>query len=105
MILTILKESHRSEHNAIRSNELSELTGLKGVEIREEINRLRREGHPICSSNKGYYYTHNIKEIFRTIDNLSSRVNSMSEAILGLTKGLIRGDVDYVMSEESVDEL
>lgn len=105
MILTILKESHRSEENAIRSYELSELTGLKGVEIREEINRLRREGHPICSSNKGYYYTNNIKEIFRTIDNLSSRVNSMSEAILGLTKGLIRGEVDYVMSEESVDEL
>lgn len=89
VILDILKE-HNTEETAIKSGELSFITGYKGVEIRAEINRLRRNGEPICSCSKGYYYSNSITDVYKTIANLSSRVSSINEAIEGLSNSLIK---------------
>lgn len=84
MILKLLKDNHTTEETAIKSSEITYLTGYKGIEIRNRINRLRVSGEPICSSNKGYYYSNNLDDVNRTINNLNSRVSSINEAIEGL---------------------
>jgi hypothetical protein len=61
--------------------------GIKGVELRALINTLRREGVPICSGEKGYFYAETDAELLRrTIRHMSSRIAGISGAIRGLKK-------------------
>ena len=84
-ILEVIKQ-YTSEENAIKSKELTEIFGVKGNLIREEINSLRRKGEPICSCGRGYYYSYDSGELFKTITNLEHRISSINEAVEGLIK-------------------
>lgn len=72
------------QDNRITSRELEGITNLKGTQIRAEVNRLRTEGIPIASDDKGYYIATTQEELTATIRNLQSRSNAMCKAIEGL---------------------
>ena len=81
---------HCGEQYAAVSRELEMAFGIKGAELRALINALRRDGVPICSNEKGYFYAETDAELLRTIRHMSSRIAGISGAIRGLKKARIR---------------
>lgn len=61
----------------IKSEELEQLFGVKGPSIRNIIRQLRRTGHPIAESNKGYYYADSFEMIRDTVEDLEGRAKSL----------------------------
>ena len=51
-----LKKNHTGSEKAVFSEELERLFSMNGRTVRRLISSLRQDGHPICSSRKGYYY-------------------------------------------------
>ena len=72
------------KENQLTGRNLGETTGLKGSQIRAEVNRLRAAGEPIASDAQGYYIATDPEELTATIKNLQSRRNAMNRAIEGL---------------------
>ena len=60
--------------------------------VRRYINQLRSEGYPICSTQKGYYFSYKIEDITSTIDFLTNRLETQIKAIKGLRDLLTRCD-------------
>jgi len=87
-VLFHLQTLHRGRSNAISSKKLEAIFGIKGSELRQIVNELRSEGNPICSGDTGYYYAANETELNRTIAQLSSRANSITNARDGLVAAL-----------------
>ena len=50
----LLERYHSGESNAATSRELECVFSIKGIEVRQMVNRLRRKGIPIASSGSGY---------------------------------------------------
>ena len=50
-----LEQYHSGESNAATSRELECIFSIKGIEVRQMVNRLRRKGIPIASSGSGYF--------------------------------------------------
>ena len=103
---------HCGEQYAAVSRELEMAFGIKGAELRALINALRRDGVPICSNEKGYFYAETDAELLQTIRHMSSRIAGISGAIRGLKKrvyGLIpvRPPCPWaeVMTSEQLHEL
>lgn len=61
----------------IYSNELEIKLETSGVEIRELIRELRREGHPIAACKQGYFYARDMSELKDTIEDLEGRETSL----------------------------
>ena len=57
-----LERYHSGASNAATSRELECAFGIKGKELRDAVNALRREGVPIASNGSGYFYTVNIPD-------------------------------------------
>ena len=55
IFLFYMQQAARGKENAVTQKELSALFSIKGPEVREVVNRLRSEGYPICSGNRGYF--------------------------------------------------
>jgi biotin operon repressor len=72
------------ESRPLSSTEIKKRIGLSDVTVRKYVNALRVLGYPVCSSRRGYYLSWDKDEILKTIDNLESRVMSMTTAINGL---------------------
>ena len=51
-----LERYHLGANSAATSRELELTFGIKGIEVRHLVNRLRRDGVPIASSGSGYFY-------------------------------------------------
>ena len=49
--------------NAATSRELECAFGIKGKELRDAVNALRREGVPIASNGSGYFYAATEQEV------------------------------------------
>ena len=79
-----LKKYHTGRKNAAPSKMLEAVFHIGGREIRRCVNTLRCEGHPICSSNDGYYYAARKEELGDTVTMLSSLINEVSKARNGL---------------------
>ena len=47
----LLERYHSGESNAATSRELECVFSIKGIEVRQMVNRLRRKGIPIASSD------------------------------------------------------
>ena len=73
---------HCGEQYAAVSRELEMAFGIKGAELRALINALRRDGVPICSNEKGYFYAETDAELLRTIRHMSSRIAGITEVPL-----------------------
>lgn len=72
-----LKDWHTGQEKAVHSYELERLFNLDGRALRTIIYRLRREGHPICSSQNGYYYAKNRAELDQTVRRLMSMSDNL----------------------------
>ena len=83
-ILDHLREDHVGKENAVSSRELEQRFGICGRTVRRIVNRLRQDGHPICSDSTGYYLASNQKEINRTVTRLNELVTGVSNARTGL---------------------
>ena len=54
--LSHLKRNHTGAGSAVQSKGLELRFQMSGRKIRDIVNTLRCEGHPICSDDGGYYY-------------------------------------------------
>lgn len=68
-----LERYHSGASNAATSRELECAFGIKGKELRDAVNALRREGVPIASNGSGYFYAATEQEVRATIAHLTHR--------------------------------
>lgn len=87
-LLSHLKRNHTGAGRAVQSKGLELRFQMSGRKIRDIVNALRCEGHPICSDDGGYYYGANRHEVLGSIRQLSSRVEKIAEAKNGLVDAL-----------------
>lgn len=87
-----LKRYHRGAPRAATSRELERTFSITGKELRQLVNRLRREGVPIASDGSGYYYAATEQEVRATIAHLTRRIGGIAAAIHGLNRSLERFD-------------
>ena len=88
-----LKRYHLGERNAATSRELETAFGIRGKELRDLVNTLRRSGVPIASSGAGYFYAATEQEVRATIAHMTHRIGGIAAAIRGLTQALEQFDV------------
>ena len=81
-------KNHGSAESPVMNGEISSQLNMTTVNVRRLINQARREGIPICSCSKGYYYSEDKTDILETIDSLMSRTISVEKAISGLLTAL-----------------
>ena len=87
-----LERYHLGANSAATSRELELTFGIKGIEVRHLVNRLRRDGVPIASSGSGYFYAATEQEvratIRATIAHLTRRIGGIAAAIHGLNRSM-----------------
>lgn len=76
-----LKRYHSGESNAATSRELECVFSIKGIEVRQMVNRLRRKGVPIASSGSGYFYAATEQEVRATIAHLTRRISGLNRSL------------------------
>jgi len=91
-----LKRYHLGEQNAVTSRELEIAFDIRGKELRDVINTLRRSGVPIASSGSGYFYAATEQEVRATIAHMTHRISGIAAAIRGLTQALEQFDTDQI---------
>ena len=79
----LLERYHSGESNAATSRELECVFSIKGIEVRQMVNRLRR---------KGYFYAATEQEVRATIAHLTRRISGIAAAIAGLNRSLEQFD-------------
>lgn len=87
-----LEQYHKGASNAATSRELELAFSIKGIQIRQMVNALRREGVPIGSSGAGYFFSDSEQEVRDTIAHLAGRISGIAAAIRGLNRSLEQGD-------------
>ena len=87
-VIGYLRENAFGSENAIYGADLGDEFGLVDTQIRRIVNEARRNGVPICSSVRGYYYAENASDINTTIEGLYSRIENVLAAIDGLQGAL-----------------
>ena len=91
-----LRRYHLGEENAVTSRELEAAFNIRGKNLRNLINTLRRSGVPIASSGSGYFYAATAREVHATIAHMTHRVGGIAAAIRGLTQALEQFDVSQI---------
>ncbi|MCI8595160.1 MAG: hypothetical protein HFF09_07925 [Oscillospiraceae bacterium] len=81
-----LKKYHCGQESAASSKKLEAALHVKGTELRRAVNRLRCDGHPICSDRTGYFYAARKSEVKATIAQLAGRISKIAEAKNGMLK-------------------
>lgn len=72
----------------VLSHEIEDKFKIHGTTVRKTINAARCEGYPICSSEKGYFFSDDRTDIVDTIQSLMNRTMSVEKAIKGLVSNL-----------------
>ena len=73
---------------ALPSQALEQALNLSGNSLRKQVNRLRREGGPIASCKRGYFYAETAGEVYATIRELKKMRSGLDAAIAGLEQAL-----------------
>ena len=76
--------NHGSIEKPVHNKEIASHLKTNEVNIRKKINVARSSGIPICSSDKGYYYSESKCEILATIQSLMNRTMAVERAVNGL---------------------
>ena len=87
-----LQKYHLGESGAATSRELERTFSVRGKELRDAVNRLRRRGVPIASNSNGYFYAATEQEVRATIAHMTHRISGIAAAIRGLNKSLEQFD-------------
>ena len=82
-ILSLLRDRHTGAENFVRSVEIERSFDIKGVAVRQAVNRLRCNGQPVCSNADEYFYAKNANEINDTITQLLGRTKKIIDAAQG----------------------
>lgn len=85
-IREFLEEYHNTEKTAVKSGEICELFSVPKERLRSIVNYLRSAEIPVCSSQRGYWYSENQEDIEKTLSHLEGRVRGINRAIKGLRK-------------------
>jgi biotin operon repressor len=84
-LVEYLKNNHTDISECISARKLCLKFGVSSIEIRKVVNEARSEGVPICSCDKGYFYSELPSDILKTVNSLTGRIAKMQTAINGLT--------------------
>ena len=76
----------RKPGEAITAKALAKRMDLSEAYIRRKINNARHFGFPICSTNFGYYFSEDPRDIELTINRLKRRISTQVAAIVGLSE-------------------
>lgn len=71
-----------------KSIEIERTLSISGNELRKQVNDLRREGIPIASSRRGYFYAETAGDVYATIRQLEIMKRGIEAAIAGLVSSL-----------------
>ncbi len=96
-----LRQYHLGESRAATSRELEITFSARGKEIRDAVNRLRRNEVPIASSASGYFYAATEQEVRATIAHMTHRISGIAAAIRGLNRSLENFDTTQLRIQES----
>jgi|GEM_PF-375590 hypothetical protein len=95
-ILEIMLD-HVGVENAITDKVIREIVIVSDPDLRKPtaglrdiINALRQEGHPICSGLVGYWYAKDIDELRSNIEALDGRALKIMAATKGMRECLVR---------------
>lgn len=83
-----LYRHHLGRSRSVSSRELERSLHTSGNTLREQVNRLRREGIPIASDQNGYFYAATAGEVYETIRGLEKLRDGLNAAIRGLESSL-----------------
>nr|WP_326183631.1 hypothetical protein [uncultured Oscillibacter sp.] len=83
-----LYSGHRGRSKAISGDSLRRELHMTEKEMRKCVNRLRREGVPICSDQTGYFYAQSADEVLTTIQFLLKMRQGLESAIMGMNSTL-----------------
>ena len=83
-----LHRRHLGRSRSVSSRELERTLHTTGKDLREQVNRLRREGVPIASDRNGYFYAATAGEVYETIRGLEKLRDGLNAAIHGLESSL-----------------
>lgn len=83
--------NHGSKENPVSNKEISSQLKLSEPLVRKKINEARCEGIPICSCDKGYFYSEDKTEILTTIQSLMHRTIAVEKAVNGLVSVVRNG--------------
>lgn len=75
---------HGSNDKPVTNKEIGSQLKLCEVAVRKKINEARCKGIPICSCDRGYYYSENKGDILATIQSLMHRTIAVEKAVNGL---------------------
>ena len=91
-----LKAVCKGRKNIQKSRQIETALHISGNELRKQVHRLRKKGHPIASSQDGYFYAVTAGEIYSTIGQLRTMEHGLKLAIEGLEQALdsFGGDTD-----------
>ena len=87
--------NHGSKENPVSNKEISSQLKLSETLVRKKINEARCEGIPICSCDKGYFYSEDKTEILTTIQSLMHRTIAVEKAVNGLVS-VVRNGLEVV---------
>lgn len=83
-VVDFIKQHGTDENNPVSSKRITRELGTNDTTVRKCVNLARCEGIPICTSHKGYFYSTDKNDILKTVNHLSSKIESMQNAIDGL---------------------
>ena len=95
-ICNYLKKNHAGVEKAVFSAELERLFSMNGRSIRRVVSSLRKDGHPICSNCRGYYYAKTQDEVNDTVSRLNEFVTGISNSRTGLLYAKVEPDLPVV---------
>lgn len=72
------------QENAASSKELEGRVSCRRDGAAAAVNRLRCDGHPICSADAGYFYAARRLEVRATVAQLTGRISKIAAAAKGL---------------------
>ena len=84
----ILKKYHMGEANAVHSWRLEQFFNVDRSTLQRNINKLRAQHVPICSSNSGYFFAQTQDEIDRTLRRMNTSMKTMFQARDGLARSM-----------------
>ena len=82
-IARYLENGYKGRKNAVSSRELERTLAISANELRQRVNRLRRDTVPIAADQRGYYYAETAAEVYDTIRDLEKMRRGLDVAVSG----------------------
>ncbi len=78
-LLAHLKHRHTGAAKSVSSRALEVRLQVSGATLRRMVAQLRKDGHPICSGQSGYFYAESSNELGDTLALYTTRLISTAK--------------------------